>query len=159
MTVMTSFSLKIAARSDAKIARRSFASNKLQFCQVIGHFYYLKGQFFSIIKKQLLLNLNSKILEFCQLSLKFSLFKNFEAMLKERSESFASRLITDKASRQKIFNFKILNSFLLRFAARGEHLRAAKIGRFSERGRLFLVDFSRVPAAEISNVHDNLLEQ
>jgi hypothetical protein len=42
---------------------------------------------------------------------------------------------------------------LLHFAARGEHLRAAKIGRFSERktarGRLFLVDFSRVPAAEM----------
>jgi hypothetical protein len=38
---------------------------------------------------------------------------------------------------------------LFRFAARGEHLRAAKIGRFSERGRLFLVDFSRVPAAEM----------
>jgi hypothetical protein len=91
-----------------------------------------------------------------------SLMGAFSSLISDRMRLIKNISVfgtADSASRQKIFNFKILNFFLLHFAARGEHLRAAKIDRFSERGRLFLVDFSRVPAAEISNIHDNLLEQ
>jgi len=51
---------------------------------------------------------------------------------------------TDKASRQKNFNFKILNFFLLRFAPRGEHLRAAKIGRFNFKCQLPNVNFREI---------------